>query len=85
MSRGLVRCPADGLLQMLDEADIPYEIHRSKLNSDFGGQGFKIIEEGWVPPETIAIVRTNRPLSDKLAALRKFSRWYNEHRLASGL
>jgi len=69
--KGLVRCPADGLLSMLDEADVPYEICATRITS-VGTRGVQVEEEAWVPPETIAIVQANRPLADRMKALKKF-------------
>ena len=80
-ARGLVRSPGDGLLPMLVETGVPYEMHASGLHQDklHGGHGSEktsICDEAWVPPEAVTILRANRPLEDRMRALRKFAAWY---------
>lgn len=84
--RGLIRCPADGLVPMLDEAGVPYERHRTKIVRAIDltmeerkrirpehANSLVITEEAWIPPEAPAIVQMNRPLEDRMAALKKFA------------
>lgn len=73
-ARGLVRSPADAIVPMLDEANIPYEKHPTRV-TNWSGKGLVVVEEAWIPPETIAIIQANRPLADRMAALRKFGEY----------